>query len=226
MVDNHHPPGHGKKLPYKLSPSWGPLFTSNSPVTDEQLEIRESALVARTLKTSPTADNPNTHATLSLGARGDACCASHGALRVPSGPNLTDSQRNTLRDICVLRRDHPRTVHRCPARSMDSGPHLPPLEGRRALHSCRLVFLSVSLIVGGGHTESKRFGRGLSSSLGQLPPLHQFLLHSQQRSGSASQRCGIFEFRIWHCLFKHRKGLQRCIRHPLYSLPTMESGEI
>ncbi|KAJ7732090.1 hypothetical protein B0H14DRAFT_3615866 [Mycena olivaceomarginata] len=53
MADNHHPLSRGGKLSYKLSPSWEPLFTSNIPLTGEQLEeIRKSALVAHTLKTS------------------------------------------------------------------------------------------------------------------------------------------------------------------------------
>ncbi|KAJ7806921.1 hypothetical protein B0H14DRAFT_3152731, partial [Mycena olivaceomarginata] len=126
----------------------GPLFTSNTPSrANNWRRSGERSRFPHSQNKPRTADNRNTHATPSLGARGDACCASHGALQVPSGPSLTDSQRNTLRDICV----HPHTVHRCPARSMDSGPHLPPLEGRRALHSCRLVFLSVSLVVGGIH---------------------------------------------------------------------------
>ncbi|KAJ7818663.1 hypothetical protein B0H14DRAFT_3739579, partial [Mycena olivaceomarginata] len=46
-------PESWRKLSYKLSPSWEPLFTSNIPLTSEQLEeIRKSALVAHTLKTS------------------------------------------------------------------------------------------------------------------------------------------------------------------------------
>ncbi|KAJ7301513.1 hypothetical protein DFH08DRAFT_906752 [Mycena albidolilacea] len=49
----NHPSRRGGKLPYQLSPSCDPLFTSNIPPMLQQLEeIRESALVTRSLKTS------------------------------------------------------------------------------------------------------------------------------------------------------------------------------
>jgi hypothetical protein len=53
MADNYRRRGPGGKLPYQVSLSCDPLFTSNTLPMREQLEeIRESALVARTLKCS------------------------------------------------------------------------------------------------------------------------------------------------------------------------------
>ncbi|KAJ7787204.1 hypothetical protein B0H14DRAFT_2537600 [Mycena olivaceomarginata] len=53
MAENYRRRGLGGKLPYPVSLSCDPLFTSNTPPMCEQLEeIRESALVTRTLKCS------------------------------------------------------------------------------------------------------------------------------------------------------------------------------